>query len=56
MAYTCKKRRSIRRLLSQLDDFDQDNILGTTTSDRQEDVTVNEDTGDHENTVDSQEN
>ena len=45
------KRQSNRRLLSQLDDFDQDIIIGNTASNRQENVTVNEVTGDQEFTV-----
>ena len=31
-----KKRQSNRRLLSQLDSFDQDMIIGNATSERQE--------------------
>ena len=41
MVYTRKKRQSVRRLLSQLDDFDQDMIIGNAASGRQENVVVN---------------
>ena len=50
---TRKKRQSNRRLRSQLDDFDQDIIIGNTASDRQENTTVIEGTGDREFTVGS---
>ena len=43
-----KTRQSNRKLRSQLDDFDQDNIIGNTVSDRQENATINESTGDQE--------
>ena len=42
MVSTRKKRQSSKRLLSQLDDFDQDVIIGNTTSERRENVLVNE--------------
>ena len=42
MVSTRKKRQSNKRLLSQLDDFDQDVIIGNTTSERRENVVVNE--------------
>ena len=42
MVSTRKKRQSNKRLLSQLDDFDQDVIIGNTASERQENVVVNE--------------
>ena len=42
MVSTRKKRQSNRRLRSQLDDPDQDNIIGNDMSDRQENVVVNE--------------
>ena len=48
MAFTCKKRQSKRRLLSQIDDFSQDIIICNTMSDRQETATVNEGSGDQE--------
>ena len=51
MVSTRKKRQSDGRLLSQLDDFDQANIIGYTMSDRQQNATVNEGTVDEEFTV-----
>ena len=42
MVSTRKKRQSNRRLLSQLDDFDQDMIIGNAASERQEGIVVNE--------------
>ena len=51
MVSTRKKRQSSRRLLSQLNDFDQDVIIGNTTSERQENVVVNEGTNDRDFTV-----
>ena len=42
MVSTCKKRQSNKRLLSQLDDFDRDMIIGNGVSERQEGVVVNE--------------
>ena len=51
MVSTRKKRQSSKRLLSQLDDFDQDMIIGNATSERQENVVVNEGTGDQDFTV-----
>ena len=42
MVSTRKKRQSNKRLLSQLDDFDQDVIIGNTASERRENVVVNE--------------
>ena len=50
---TRKKWRSNRRLFSELDDFDQDIIIGNTASDRQENATFNEGTGDQELTIGS---
>ena len=41
MVSTRKKRQSSKRLLSQLGDFDQDVIIGNTTSERRESVVVN---------------
>ena len=46
-----KKRKSNRRLLSQLDCFDQDMIIDNATSERQEIIVVNEGTNDREFTV-----
>ena len=51
MVSTRKKKQSNRRLLSQLDDFDQDIIIGNSVSDRQENATVNEGNGDQVFTV-----
>ena len=51
MASTRKKRQSNKRLLSQLDDFDRDNINGNAASDKQENFVVNEGTVDQEYTV-----
>ena len=51
MGSTRKKRQLNRRLLSQLDDFYQDIIIGNTVSDRQENAAVNEGTGDQNFTV-----
>ena len=51
MVSTRKKRQSNRRLLSQLDDFDQDMIIGNAVSERQENVVVNEGTNDRNFTV-----
>ena len=51
MVSTRKKRQSSRRLLSQLDDFDQDMIIGNTSSEREENVVVNEGTNDRDFTV-----
>ena len=46
MVSTPKKRQSNRRLLSQLDDFDQDMIIGNAVSERHENIAVNEGTSD----------
>ena len=46
MVSTRKKRQSNRRLLSQLDDFDQDVIIGNTASERQENIVAKEGTND----------
>ena len=51
MVSTSKKRQSNRRLLSQLDDFDQDMIIGNAASERQENTVVNEGTDDRDFTV-----
>ena len=48
MASTRKKTQSDRRLLSHLDDFDQDVIISNTASDRQENTIVTEGTGDRD--------
>ena len=46
-----KKRQSNRRLLSQLDDFDQDMIIGNAASERHENTVVKESTDDRDFTV-----
>ena len=51
MVSTRKKRQSNKRLLSQLDDFDRDMIIGNDVSERQESVVVNESTDDRDFTV-----
>ena len=51
MVSTRKKRQSNRRLLSQLDDFDQDVVIGNAASGTQESIVVNEDTNDRDFTV-----
>ena len=51
MVSTRRKRQSSRRLLSQLDDFDQDIIIGNSVSERQENTVVNEGTNDRDFTV-----
>ena len=51
MVSTRKKRQSNRRLLSQLDDFDQDMVFGNAASERQENIVVNEGTNDRDFTV-----
>ena len=56
MVSTRKKRQSNKRLLSQLDDFDQDMIIGNAASERQEITVVNEGTNDREFTVSTSNN
>ena len=51
MVSTRKKKQSNRRLLSQIDDFDQDMIIGNAASERQENTVVNEGTNDGDFTV-----
>ena len=46
-----QKGQSNRRLLSQLDDFDQDMIIGNAISERQENIVVNEGINDRDFTV-----
>ena len=46
-----RKDSQNRRLLSQLDDFDQDLIFGNTASERQENIVISEDTTDRNLTV-----
>ena len=51
MVSTPNKRQSNKKILSQLDDFDQDMIIGNAASERQENVVVNEGTNDKDFTV-----
>ena len=51
MVSTRKKRQSNKRLLSQLDDFDQDMIIGNTVSESQENAVVNEEANDRDFTA-----
>ena len=51
MVSTRQKRRSNRRLLNQLDDFDQDIIIGNAASERRDSTVVNEGTNDRDFTV-----
>ena len=56
MVSTRKKRESNKKLLSQLDDFDQDMIIGNAVSERQENAMVNEGTNDQDLTVSTSNN
>ena len=56
MVSTCKKRQSNRRLLSQLDDFDQDMIIGNAACERQENIVVSEGTNDRDFNVGTSKN
>ena len=56
MVSTRKKRQSNKRLLSQLDDFDRDMIIGNAASERQENAVVNEGTNDRNFTVSTSSN
>ena len=51
MVSTRTKRQSNKRILSELDGFDQDVIIGKATSERQEDIMVNEGTKERDFTV-----
>ena len=51
MVSTRKKRQSNKRLLSQLDDFNQDMVISNAASERQENIVVNEGTNDRDFTV-----
>ena len=48
MVSTRKKRQSNKRLLSHLDDFDRDEVIGNAASERQENIAVNESTNDRD--------
>ena len=56
MVSTRKKRQSSRRLLSQLDDFDQDMIIGNTSSGKRENVVNNRGNSDRDFTVSNSNN
>ena len=56
MVSTRRKRQSNKWLLSQLDDFDQDMIIGNAVSERQENAVVNEGTNDRDFTVSTSNN
>ena len=56
MVSTRKKRQSNKRLLSQLDDFDRDMIIGNAVSERQENAVVNMGTNDRDFTVSNSSN
>ena len=56
MVSTRKKRQSNRRLLSQLDNFDRDMVIGNTASERQGNIVVNESTNDRDFTVSTSSN
>ena len=51
MVSTRKKKQSNKKLLSQLDDFDRDMIIGNDVTERQGSVVVNESTDDRDFTV-----
>ena len=51
MVSTREKRQSSRSFLNQLDDFDQDMIIGNAASERQENVMINKGTNDRDFTV-----
>ena len=56
MVSTRKKRQSNKSVLSQLDDFDQDMVIGNAASERQENIVVDEHTNDRDFTVGSSSN
>ena len=51
MVSTRRKIQSNKRLLSELDDFDQDMVIGNAASEGQENVVVDEGTNDRDFTV-----
>ena len=56
MFSTPEKRQSNKKLLSQLDDFDQDLIIGNAASEGQKNAVVNEGTNDRDFTVSTSNN
>ena len=56
MVSTCKKRQTTRRLLSQLDGFDQNAIIGNAVNGSQGNTVVNEATKDRDFTIDASSN
>ena len=56
MVSTRKKRQSNRRFLSQLDDFDQNMVIGNADSERQENIVVNEGSNNPDFTVSTSRN
>ena len=53
MVSTRKRRKSNRRLLRQLDDFDQDLIFGSAVNERQENIVANQGNNDRDFAVDT---
>ena len=51
MVSICKKRQSNKSLLSQLDDCDQDIVIGIAARERQGNIVVNESTNDQDFTA-----
>ena len=51
MVSTGKKKQLNRRILSQLDDFDRDFVIGNTANERQENTVINERTNGRDFTV-----
>ena len=56
MVSSRKKKQSNRKLHSQLDDIDQDTVIGNAVSERQVIAVVNEGTNDRDFTVDTSNN
>ena len=56
MVSTRKKRQSNKRLLSHLEDFDQDIIIGNTASESREKTVVNKGTKDRDSAIDTSSN
>ena len=53
MVSSRKKKPSSRRFLSQLDGFDQNNVIGNTLNNRQDHARVNEGTSGQQITIDN---